>query len=1457
VSLIGHADLDRPISLEQGQLFYPFGGGPFRVVPFQCGVSTTPSSRVDFQLDVVRALTPADSHASLACAIGADYATDSALAKIRELSPSASLTACVLTDWWFRLAPSPALRAPQELAEPLLLAADGLGSARLLSPLSIDSGLLLEAMLAGRVSLPALAEAQFAGVSPRAPAVVEFHSSDLLPDLLGAADTSGALPRHALVGYFTGDVAGLPLTVSGEINESSVSRFADTMADRVIARFGQYVPARDLADGPIVRLSVPETDASIRWSLSQPMLATRRLVLPVDLLSAAQAQVERLGLESVVQRRTFTALPALGRAQVSVLCNLPASPVGVDALGVTLTFPAQPPARPQARVVTALFDGASDIAAVDVTLSPNEPVRYHYSAFAVITDDAGTRQIDAPEREWVGSPLRLSPEHFPIDCALVGVTQALAEQAVISGTCSYDAGGRTHARTFVADSQRSIAIAVPRDHTALRIDCVAIARDGSGEIRLDPIESAQVRLDLSACPTYGPQQVEVRCVFDDATSQRTVEFQPLSSSGEENISALSFTPASPGRSYRWFAPSPFAAGFRYRVVGRQGGAWTETKVTSGSLMLYSSGLRPKEAALELAAKAGPGIRETAPLRPGRNTESVAAPMPEAIVVPVADSPEQEPSDELVYTKLGDTPTPLFVPRYVLDVQTASNHQRYRLSFSQQDTSSQLEVNIVSAKAPSLIESARDAQEYPHTLTIQLEYLVAPPAGARKTLDFTDLRRNGEVVTALLPFATIAERDEVYRALTEPERQSRLIVRRFIDVSVPYEPAPPQPGGAIGGKGGGLPARPFGPKLYLKQVLVPTRVDPSPVVDMSLMAVTMASATLAVRAQPLMLSSVAGAGKLALRESDRVLGTSALMMKHRPILTDYIKVPIGDLVGPMPTPTLIFVSKQDETGQVRLRCSIANWSEFGDGLFAASPDLPPGGLVRAASRTWVDMLDADSGARLYSFCAIGSAQQLADLSFVLPASQPLPARISAKVTDRRTKSEQTSNAVHTTPPQAPADVRPRRSVRQELVQSVAPEPFAFSPALHAYVFQGLTPSAGSTSQLIRHRVGFRGRFHTYLQDASRPSLVYFFPDRFKMARRRDEPFTPYATVRVKTRSDAAGTDVVFDYVVAPHTDPKRLEQAAAELRANPHFGAAQLDFQPFLTSDVRFFVDRPSESGAVREERPDAGLVLQGALKDTLAMSLGDFRLLFDAMHTRTASLFLGRVEIGVPDEDDQVIPFEARLDDLEGDIFSYEAAAATDGRVQVTLTNRIESPVSMQALDATFVRGTERTRGLIEGTALPREVLLPGESIEVTVVPDAAIPPGPPPLVTFDLSGVAVLLDVEQAWDSMLDRSTLDYFRTVKAKAISTLFNPVAGREEEQIVSILVEFEGGGTAELNASSLEVPVRVDYPIDDVVLNRPVATAYRYTVTVIRANNRQDRDAQPRDGSADVFFVSVVR
>jgi hypothetical protein len=395
-------------------------------------------------------------------------------------------------------------------------------------------------------------------------------------------------------------------------------------------------------------------------------------------------------------------------------------------------------------------------------------------------------------------------------------------------------------------------------------------------------------------------------------------------------------------------------------------------------------------------------------------------------------------------------------------------------------------------------------------------------------------------------------------------------------------------------------------------------------------------------------------------------------------------------------------------------------------------------------------------------------------------------------------------------------------------------------------------------LVRSRLVWLDKFHTYLQDPARPHLFYYLPDSFKISRRPDAPFVPFMTVRVKSLAGSTeNTDVILDYVVAPDVDRKRLEAARAALVSQVPSSSPPLELQPFITSDVRFFVDRPTRTGSTIEERSAASLVLQGALKDTLLMKLPDFQVLFDAMIRRTASLFLGRVEVEIPGWDAESISFSARMDDLAGETFLYAAMARPGVELSVTLTNAIESPVRVNSLAATVGRGGAVVPATIGGLDLPIESLAPGEHLTATLTPSSPLGTTGLTTVEFDTSDVEVLPDPEAIWNKILDHSTLEYYVMITVKTFGVLFEPIADRPTDRILAILIEFEGGRTAELSADRLEDTARVDYPIDDVILRRPIDRSYRYWVTVFRADGRQERDAEPRQSESPTLFVSVVR
>ena len=1415
--LFGYADFDRPIAFDVGRLFYPFGGGPFILAPHRCGVANLDDGRMNFLLDLIRPALPFpgdDAYANLEMRFNADYASDEALAYLRKQDPQAVLSRSVLTDWEFRIAPGAAtLNVPHELLNPIQLASNNLGSARIVMRLSIESGLIIDTLLQeGDIPVYAVAEAQMQGISPRVGAVVRFKTSELLAALLDLTSADDTVPWQSLVHFFSRDLAELPMKVSGQIEPSQSIAFGETLADRIIARFGSYVTSSNDDFEPLVKLKRIDKlgESEIKWSLSQPFLASRRIIMHFDFLSDVRRRVQDFGIDSFVRRHAASPLPSFGQSNLTAFCNLPLERVGVVALGATLTFPPNPPDRPHSKSETVLFEPPEDIVQTRVQLAPGESLQYEYSTFVVISDEHGVREIRNPAAPYVGSPLRLSPDAFPIDFALVEVTRELAALASIDGVCQYERDGQEYQIPFALDSGRfSVSVALPKNSHSVSLQCTAISRDSGAVLRVGPFESLKVRLDVSSFLEYGWHEVEFECIFDGKTSVYAIDILPVGLDETfENLTILAFTPDQPKRRFGWFAQSPFRPGFQYRPHRDDSalGSWRHVPFPVEQFVIT-----PERSEIQAASEAV-AVSETAMLQ-SRFVGTRATSKPEgarAIRLPKGSpiSPQAEPTDLLIYRDPADPARKFYIPRYWVDTQTVSGQQRYRIAMGQQGVTSTLTIHLVKGPAESIERQTRDAEEFPHDIAIHLEFLQAPPFTARKILPFQEITRHQANVTAIMTFASLQERDEVFRALTESVRDARLIVKRIVDVALPQSPS------SI------IDVR--GIKHLTSNMLF------SPIS----FEVERQAATL-----------LPGAGNIRFRP-DRILD---------PVLIDRIRVNPS-----LPKPTLAFVGRETRTVRgkqfTQANLSVTNWEAFSSDFFKPSPDLPPCGLNKNASRTWVDIHDAETDARLYGFCALSSPKTLTKLWFSVPAPKELPKRVYVQLRDRRTKVVQKSNAVETREPKPSKPVY--REVRRELDHTVEPAPFAFLQSLHGYIFQGIIPG-DEGGGLIPFRLRWKNTFHTYLQDAARPHVVYFFPDHFRIARRREAPFTPFITVRVVSRDGLADVDVVFDYIVAPHTEPRRLKETRAGLLADPRFGASDVEFLPFVTNDVRFFIDRPTQLGSVREERSDVSIVLQGSLKDSIVMKLPDFQIVFDAMHRDTASLFLGHVDIDVPRENTEVIPFIARMEELEGDLFLYTATPQADGRVRVSLTNAIESPIRINFLEASIGRGEQVVNASIEGPVFPIESLAPGEGVEMTVIPQTPLVGSGTPEVTFSLEGVTVLPDPETIWDSILDRSTIEFFRTITVKAISSLFGPISGRENDQVAVILVGFEGGGTAELTASQLEAQVRIDYPIDDVILRESIDTDYRYTVTVIRVDGRQERDLESRQGSTDLLFVSIKK
>ena len=99
--------------------------------------------------------------------------------------------------------------------------------------------------------------------------------------------------------------------------------------------------------------------------------------------------------------------------------------------------------------------------------------------------------------------------------------------------------------------------------------------------------------------------------------------------------------------------------------------------------------------------------------------------------------------------------------------------------------------------------------------------------------------------------------------------------------------------------------------------------------------------------------------------------------------------------------------------IRYKYDVLNKADYPAALFAPAPALPPCGVNKNSSRTWVDIFD-QRGKRLYGFCALSSPSQLTGIWFAMEADIVPPSWVYIELNDRQTNTKYKSNLAETTP-----------------------------------------------------------------------------------------------------------------------------------------------------------------------------------------------------------------------------------------------------------------------------------------------------------------------------------------------------------------------------------------------------------------------------------------------------------
>lgn len=574
MSLSGLPDFQQSLQGEELQLFCPYSGGDnYFLMPDKLEIAKHPDASPDFQLELVRGRNPAlppEPHGILDFRVVPHYPMTQGLNLIRTRdSRQASLTQISFVSGFLRFQPLGNLdNSLLELKKPIPLAWNSLGIARFYCQLSYSAATLLKSSLQGEVlALNAAAELEMIGVSPRLPLKVSFNPAQLLQALLALGNADRLVAREAIVNYFRSNWQSLPLTIEGEFSDRFLDDFAQVLCDRVRIRFGTFVPAPTIDLGAHIALASPSEIGSGRfeWDLTQPIPVPRPVTLYLNPWEAVGQIVQKQGTRGVVLETVVPPIPT-GCQPVAIIANLPATQVGILAIGVTIRVNPKLPFRPQTQVETIELQASQNTPKINLRFSAKEDVQYTYSTYVIVKDANGIAQLNSEVKLYRGNRLYLNSSDFPIDFVPVTASRQLLELATISGICQRPEGAATIREQFELNlDQPTITFALPKGSNDATLEIVAHSRQGLGSISLGTISAKTLQLDLYSFREYGLQKVEVECLFEHQNQPVVFEFLPEGYlETPENIKLLFFQPNQTKKLLTWVPPSPFQYRYRYR-----------------------------------------------------------------------------------------------------------------------------------------------------------------------------------------------------------------------------------------------------------------------------------------------------------------------------------------------------------------------------------------------------------------------------------------------------------------------------------------------------------------------------------------------------------------------------------------------------------------------------------------------------------------------------------------------------------------------------------------------------------------------------------------------------------------------------------------------------------------------------------------------------------------------------
>jgi hypothetical protein len=575
-------DFQNPVDASAGPVFREFGKlGRWIALPHALDVGRRIDGTPDFRIDLIRAREAASGELSGYGVVDFRVTPVTDLEAARQAVPDDSVIEGAFNGGWVRLLVHEPDRAERTLVlAPMRIASNGLGAVRLAAQLTLEGAVLLKRALLGEaVLVDAWAEMEVSGVSPRFPFLARLTAVDLAA-ALPVLSQDGLVERAAVVDALTRTqmMAELP-------NGLSPFAVADAVTDRLRILAGTQVPSPATRLAEWWRLDLPAGDTEFRWDLREEVLATRVVQLRFNPVALVHDAVAHGGLDALINERELSDF-ATGFTPLVVTANIPDVRTPVLSCGVDIIAEPAPPHRMHTIHEAVEFVPPADRGDLLLRLSPGEPKSYVVETFVVANLTNSIQEWRSPRRPATGD-LCLNINDFAARWLPVSATPQLLAEGTLLVTAKWS--DHTLATTLTPRQPRDtlvtpLAAAVAEFSVELR---------GTNGVLRSPVTTRDLFfLDLPLFAEFGSHTVEISVVFeDDGPDVIALDLAPQSEL--ESVLTLSFTRSRSTRVYTWYARSPFAPGYCYRLFhsGMPPRPWSSPQSAFAPVQLAARQLR--------------------------------------------------------------------------------------------------------------------------------------------------------------------------------------------------------------------------------------------------------------------------------------------------------------------------------------------------------------------------------------------------------------------------------------------------------------------------------------------------------------------------------------------------------------------------------------------------------------------------------------------------------------------------------------------------------------------------------------------------------------------------------------------------------------------------------------------------------------------------------------------------